>query len=187
MARNHFPFSASYRSSSAGAADFRQERLPSEQRFSGQPGIPMAPGSCRPQDRIEVECVFRDRLRGGGRDRDPVFPVRHRGRGGGDCDDWAELTCGLLLYWCWDPYIGCFESPAGDEGHAICLIRVSRVEPGFSSYAIPEGSTLNNDGVAAGSYEPVDYDVVGGITNAMGRNWKLDAILVPERIYGAAM
>jgi hypothetical protein len=114
-------------------------------------------------------------------------PDEFLAQGGGDCDDWAELTCGLLRYWCWDPYVGCFESPAGDEGHAICLIRVSRVEPGFASFAIPEGSTLNNDGVAAGSYVPVDYDVVGGITNAMGRNWKLDALFVPERIYGSAM
>ena len=64
-------------------------------------------------------------------------------RRGRDCDDWAAFTCGLLRYWGWEAYVGC--------------------------------------------YVPMDYDAVGGITNAMREDWRLVALYLAEAIYGAGM
>lgn len=43
--------------------------------------------------------------------------------GGGDCEDWALVTCGLLRYWGWTGYVGAFYPPMGGNGHAVCLVR----------------------------------------------------------------
>ena len=114
-------------------------------------------------------------------------PDQFLAQGGGDCDDWAVFTAGLLRFWGWEPYVGCFESPSGQEGHAVCLVRLNEAPPRFTYYAVPEGTQLQNGAPKAGFYVPVDYEVVGGISNAMGSDWKLEAIYVPESIYGASM
>jgi hypothetical protein len=93
-------------------------------------------------------------------------PDEFMAQGGGDCDDWAELTCGLLRYWGWDPYVGCFASPSRDTGHAVCLVRATGVPAGFLFYTVTEGS-VRGGRIPEGRYVPVDYEVVGGITNAM--------------------
>ena len=108
-------------------------------------------------------------------------------QGGGDCDDWAELTCGLLRYWGWDPYVGCFESPLKKVGHAVCLVRVTEVPAGFKYYSAAETMALRGSSASGGRYIPVDYDVVGGTSRAMSRGWRLAGIYVPELIYGDAM
>lgn len=93
-------------------------------------------------------------------------PDEFMAQGGGDCDDWAELTCGLLRYWGWDPYVGCFKSPSGDEAHAVCLVRVTDVPAGFVFYTVTGGNERGAS-IPGGRYVPVDYAVVGGISNAM--------------------
>ena len=40
--------------------------------------------------------------------------------GGGDCEDWALFTCGLLRYWGWDPWVGSF-GPGGSGGRPRCV------------------------------------------------------------------
>ena len=109
-------------------------------------------------------------------------------QGGGDCDDWALFTCGLLRYWGWEPYLGCF-SPPGDttKGHAVCLVRQREAPGSCQYYSIAEGCILESGSVPPGYYVPIDYDVVGGVSNAMGKNWKLAEVYVPEEVYGKNM
>jgi hypothetical protein len=38
-----------------------------------------------------------------------------------------------------------------------------------------------------GTYIPVDYDSVGGTSNAVGQEWILRALYEPEEIYGSWM
>jgi hypothetical protein len=116
-----------------------------------------------------------------------LSPDQFLAQGGGDCEDWAELTCGLLRYWGWEPYVGSFRSPAGDEAHAVCLVRVAEAERGFTYCDIPEGAVLTTGSAPAGRFVPVDYEVVGGFSSAMGSSWNLHALYVPERIYGSPM
>jgi hypothetical protein len=96
---------------------------------------------------------------------------------GGDCEDWAELACGLLRYWGYEPYVGCFEPSGGGSGHAICLVRVDEPPPGFRIFTVDQGDR----------FVPIDYDRVGDITNAMSADWPLKGIYVPEALYGNRM
>ena len=114
-------------------------------------------------------------------------PDQFLAQGGGDCDDWAVFTAGLLRYWGWEPYVGCFASPSGKEGHAVCLVRLNEAPLRFTCYTVPDGTRLQDGTPKPGYYVPVDYEVVGGISNAMGSDWKLEAIYVPESIYDASM
>ena len=114
-------------------------------------------------------------------------PDQFVAQGGGDCDDWALFACGLLRYWGWETYVGSFAPPDQGNGHALCLVRLDETPSRFTYYTVPEGCVLSSGPVAAGYYVPIDYDVVGGITNAMGKNWKLRSVYVPEAIYGDAM
>ena len=108
--------------------------------------------------------------------------------GGGDCDDFALYSAGLLRFWGWQPYLGCLSPGRGDVGHAICL---SYEEGSFSSsftyYDIGAGRTEDGSPLKAGRYVPIDYDEVGELTNASGKGWKLREIYVPEKAYGLNM
>ncbi len=50
-------------------------------------------------------------------------PDEFQAQGGGDCEDWALMSCGLLRYWGWTAYVGSFVAPSGGEAHAVCLVR----------------------------------------------------------------
>ena len=107
--------------------------------------------------------------------------------GGGDCEDWSLVTAGLLRFWGYEPYIGSIRSLDDSQGHAVCLVK-SNEKPQHSFYfRFKESGTFNGGFVGAGYYVPIDYDLVGGLSNAVGSNWTLKRVYVPERIYGAAM
>jgi len=115
-------------------------------------------------------------------------PDEFLARGGGDCEDWALATCGLLRYWGWEAYVGAFFPPEGGDGHAVCLVRWKELPRGFEYYRVEEGATTwDGAPVSPGYYVPIDYQVVGGSSNALKRGWVLRHFYTPERIYGAAM
>jgi len=109
-------------------------------------------------------------------------------RGGGDCEDWALVTCGLLRYWGWDGYVAALFPPGGGDGHALCMARRAEPPRGFEYYRVEEGVyARDGEPVRPGYYVPIDYQVVGGSSSAVKRGWRLEAFYTPERIYGAPM
>jgi hypothetical protein len=114
-------------------------------------------------------------------------PDRFLAHGGGDCEDWALFSCGLLRFWGWDPYVGSFAPSEHAVGHAVCLVRVTESPPRFRSWTVDADGTLGGYSVEAGTYVPVDYGKVGDLTNAVGDDWGLRAIWRPEAIYGEEM
>ena len=59
---------------------------------------------------------------------------------------------------------------------------------GFDYYTV-EASETTVDGnlVRSGYYVPIDYEVVGGSSSAVKRNWIPRDFYTPERIYGTVM
>ncbi len=108
-------------------------------------------------------------------------------QGGGDCEDWALVTCGLLRYWRIDSYVGVFIGPTKDCGHAVALV-YSRDKPG-DKLALEAKGILSFEGapIPDGYYVPVDYEVVGGLSAAVGPGYAFAGYHVPERIYRAGM
>ncbi|HUX20970.1 MAG TPA: WYL domain-containing protein [Spirochaetia bacterium] len=104
---------------------------------------------------------------------------------GGDCEDWALFTAGLLHYWGWNAYVATFDPPEGGTGHAVAFVRVQEAIPGIGSYTIPASYAAR--GLAPGIYVPIDYNDVGGLTDAVGPGWLLDELYDPESLYGRAM
>jgi len=109
-------------------------------------------------------------------------------QGGGDCEDWALFTAGLLRYWGWNAEIAGFESPSRADGHAVAFVRVANPIPGIGSYTIvPEGAASDR-GLRSGTYIPIDYDEVGSLSSAVGRGWRLVTLWEnPESLYGRVM
>ena len=84
-------------------------------------------------------------------------------------------------------YIGSIRSPDDRQGHAVCLIK-STDKPQHSFYfRFKESGAFNGTYIGAGYYILIDYDSVGSLTNAVGSNWKLKRVYIPEKIYGTTM
>ncbi len=104
-------------------------------------------------------------------------PNEFMAAGGGDCEDWALMTAGMLRFWGIPVFIGSLSSSTGS--HAVALVPTTRIPPGAMTIDIPAGGTLR-----AGSYVPIDYDHVGRLSNAVARRFTVERIWVPEEIYG---
>jgi hypothetical protein len=113
-------------------------------------------------------------------------PDQFVAQGGGDCEDWALMSCGLLRYWGWDCYVGRYAPPGGQEAHAVCLVRGER-RPARYGYVTVDHSLAWESLAPPGEYVPVDYDVVGGLSEATGRHWRLTRLYEPEKLYGLTL
>jgi hypothetical protein len=108
--------------------------------------------------------------------------------GGGDCDDFALYSAGLLRFWGWEPYLGCLSPGRGKEGHAICLsYEDGSFSSSFTYFDVTAGSTEDGSPLKRGRYVPIDYDCVGELSNAAGKSWKLTEIYVPEKAWERKM
>jgi hypothetical protein len=122
-------------------------------------------------------------------------PDQFLAQGGGDCEDWALFSCGLLRFWGWDPFVGSFSPSERAVGHAVCFVRVTERPSRFRAWSVDADGTLGGYSVETGrygsppegTYVPVDYEKVGDLTNAVGDGWLLRAIWKPETIYGEVM
>ena len=104
--------------------------------------------------------------------------------GGGDCEDFALFTAGLVRFWGGLPYIGVIRGGDRTAGHAVCLV-YSREEPVYHFYWTNDGSAVYPGlDLPAGYFVPVDYEFVGGLSNAAAKGWSLAEIMIPEEIYG---
>ncbi len=154
------------------------------------------------------------------------FTYRNNGRalppdqflaaGGGDCEDFALYTCGLLQFWGWNCKVASFYPPGGGSGHAIAMVWSAAPINGYGYIHVSgnggtrvsggqgaighrdENYTAGSSGTRSpasyhtaylkpGYWVPIDYDSIGRFSNAMGSNWSLWALSDPVDIYGAVM
>jgi hypothetical protein len=114
-------------------------------------------------------------------------PDQFIAKGGGDCEDFALVTAGLMRFWNWQPYIAGFGPDGPGYGHAICMAYSQRIPAGYTYYTIRGHTTEYGSPIKPGKYIPVDYDHIGSTSDAMGGNWRLWNMYVPEKIYGKWM
>jgi hypothetical protein len=108
--------------------------------------------------------------------------------GGGDCEDHALYTAGLLRFWGWEPYLGSFGPSGGGTGHAVCLSYEEGSLPGnFTYYEVASWSTYDGTSLKSGKYIPIDYEKVGSLSNAVEKGWTLRSIYIPEKAWGLRM
>ena len=105
--------------------------------------------------------------------------------GGGDCEDWALFTAGLLRFWDYKPYIGSLNYK--DKYHAITLVKVNKLPFKFRGYKITYAKLNGKDIAPKGIYTFIDYYRVGRLTRAGGRKPRLINIRIPEKCYGKIM
>jgi len=109
-------------------------------------------------------------------------------RGGGDCEDFALYTAGLLRYWGWEPYIGSLAGSDSGIGHAVCLsYEDGSIPDGFTYFELEAWTTKDGEEIRPGTYVPIDYDHVGSLSNAVEKGWKLRSIYTPEKAWGLEM
>jgi hypothetical protein len=106
--------------------------------------------------------------------------------GGGDCEDWALVTAGLLRYWGFTAWVVSY-GPEYGGGHAMCFLQQTEAPEGYGSITLDAPLDLRGQTLPAGVYVPIDYDEVGSFSNAVEDGWKLRGAWVPEEIYGQVM
>ncbi len=107
--------------------------------------------------------------------------------GGGDCEDWSLVACGLFRFWRYNAYVGTLDNPNSKTGHAICLVPQYQKPDGIGYYYFEGKTTFSGNLLPSGYYVPIDYDQIGNLSNAVGKNWTLNRIYKPEDIYGTVM
>jgi hypothetical protein len=97
-------------------------------------------------------------------------------QGGGDCEDFALLTAGLLRFWGVPVAVASVQSAAGY--HAIALVETTRVPAGYTHLRVTDKTRGEIN------YVPIDYDNVGRFSSAVAREYTVSNIWIPEEIYG---
>jgi len=103
---------------------------------------------------------------------------------GGDCEDFALFTCGMLRFWGWNCKVAGFYPPDGGYGHAIVMVWSASPINGYGSIRIDQGHMVGSTFMQAGYWIPIDYDSIGAFSNAMGNDWSLWDLDRPEDLYG---
>lgn len=108
--------------------------------------------------------------------------------GGGDCEDYALYTAGLLRFWGWEPYLGSFGPSQSGIGHAVCLSYEEGNLPGnFTYFEVASWAADDGTPLKSGKYIPIDYDKVGSLSTAVEKGWTLRSIYIPEKAWGLRM
>jgi hypothetical protein len=114
-------------------------------------------------------------------------PDRFLSRGGGDCEDFALYTCGMLQYWGWNCKVATLVPPDGGQGHAVAFVWSARPISGYGSLRIREGTLAGGMRIKPGYWIPIDYEAVGSFTAAVGGDWRLSGVMEPVPLYGRLM
>jgi len=105
--------------------------------------------------------------------------------GGGDCEDWALFTAGLLRFWNYEAYIGSLYFK--DNYHAVTLVKVNELPFRFKGYKITSAEMESGEELPEGIYTCIDYYKVGRVTKAGGRKPRLIRVSNPEWYYERKM
>ena len=98
-------------------------------------------------------------------------------QGGGDCEDFAAMTCCMLNSYGIVAYVATFGKVTVNK-HAVCMVKVNRNSyPGMLIYRIYGWYSCPD-----GYYLPVDYNKVGGLS-AIDRRWKIASMNTPNSIF----
>ena len=98
-------------------------------------------------------------------------------QGGGDCEDFAIMTCCMLNYHRVVAFVAGYGRVTVNK-HAVCLMQIKEpVPPGFLYY------TMESWNIPDGLYTPIDYDKIGGL-KAIDRRWKIARINKPVDMFG---
>ena len=111
-------------------------------------------------------------------------PDRFLRQGGGDCEDWALVTCGLLRFWGYEAYVGSIGDPSGMSGHAVCLVPQQERPVGMTYFELRGFYTSSGAALPDGYYIPIDYEHVGRLSSAVESGWVLKRVYEPESLYG---
>ena len=105
-----------------------------------------------------------------------LTPDQFINQGGGDCEDFAIMTCCMLNYHGVIAYIANFGRVTVNK-HSLRMVKITKpVPPGFLYYELDYV-------VPKGIYIPVDYDTIGGL-EAIDRRWKIASMSIPKEMYG---
>ena len=113
-----------------------------------------------------------------------LHPSEFYATGGGNCVDYALATAAFLQHHGVRSYVGGFFPPGEQLGHAVVLVPVTEVPAGFASVTISGWKTEDGRSVPDGTYVPIDYEHVGGFSNATAPNAELTRIWRPEHLVG---
>ena len=117
--------------------------------------------------------------------RDSLAPHVFLAVGGGDCEDWANLTVAFVRYWGWEATVSAWLDQR--SGHAVALVRSPLPTP--AGYRTVNLGLIAGNGVYAdpGPWVPVDYEVVGGFSSAISPGMTFAYVIEPETTYGRPM
>jgi hypothetical protein len=107
---------------------------------------------------------------------------------GGDCEDWALFTCGLLTFWGYTSYVGSVDGNGGG-GHALTLF-YKKTKPAnyqYRYYYFPVDTRLSGVELPAGYYLPIDYNHTGTFSEATADGSPLRRVYEPRLIYDKPM
>lgn len=101
------------------------------------------------------------------------------GTRGGDCEDWAIVTVGMLAWWGVHAVVGVVESDSGT--HAVALVPVPETPRSVGTF-----TRVGHDGTST-IYVPIDYGEVGGFSTAVRGPWRLTRVYDAAAIVGRRM
>lgn len=107
---------------------------------------------------------------------------------GGDCEDWALFTCGLLTFWGYTSYVGSVDGNGGG-GHALTLF-YKKTKPAnhqYHYYYFPVDTRMSGLDLPAGYYLPIDYNHTGTFSSASIQDSPLRWVYEPRSIYDQPM
>lgn len=110
----------------------------------------------------------------------PLVPRDFLTMGSGDCKSFALFTEGLLRYWGIRAYIGSLRFADPERvGHALVLIGLTQIPEGMEWFS-PRGLGAGGAEVPPGRYIPVDYNLVGAVTDAVKPGMGLASVVRGE-------
>jgi len=103
-------------------------------------------------------------------------PNEFNKKGGGDCEDFAAMTCCMLNHYKVVAYVVSFGVTV--RGHAMCMAKINKKKVSNMTVYHLWGCPLED-----GYFIPIDYDHVGKVSGAMDRRWGVSGIDFPNTIF----
>jgi len=114
-----------------------------------------------------------------------LHPSEFYASGGGNCVDYSLATADFLGYFGISVVIGGFFAEGDIAGHAVALVPVERVPEGYTPVVLNRDVHMNGRVFPAGTYIPIDYQYVGGFSNATSPTARLTMLWHPLDMFGS--
>jgi hypothetical protein len=117
--------------------------------------------------------------------RTALSPEEFLRNGGGDCEDFALFTAGLLAHWGYTAYLGVIHR-AG-RYHAVTLAWLESLPPGHRGLYVHRGRTAGGQVLEDGYLTCIDYTRLGGLLRMGLFAAELVGVAEPEWCHGRPM